>query len=152
MKVSTLVGYALAATFLGTAGPAFALSTTSPNTIELQHVTVSGSTGDSGGLAAVDVRFRNNGSVTANRIDFSVETPEGGTALVADLGAFAPGATVDHVLRIPALAGSQSPNETTIVRVSAVRYSDGSTWTAPAKQAAWEAPQPPAIPVGAYAL
>src|ERR1700719_1018685 len=83
MKVSTLVGYALAATFLGTAGPAFALSTTSPNTIELQHVTVSGSTGDSGGLAAVDVRFRNNGSVTANRIDFSVETPEGGTALVA---------------------------------------------------------------------
>jgi hypothetical protein len=153
MKTSPLVGLAMAASLLTIAAPAFAFSANSNNTIAIQHVVFTGSTPDVNGLTDFQVTFKNSGPVAVDRVEFAVATPEGYSTTLEDVGTFAAGATITHDLRVAYLGGTQAPNEAATVRVNKVEYVDGSVWSAPVKQqAAWEAPQPPALPVGAYAL
>jgi hypothetical protein len=153
MKPSPLVGLAMAASLLTTAAPAFAFSANANNTIAIGRIVFNGSSADVNGLADVHVTFKNNGPVAADRVEFALDTPEGYSTLLEDVGTFAAGATITHDLRVAYLGGTQAPNEAATVRVNKVEYVDGSVWNAPVKpQADRQAPQPPAVPVGAYAL
>lgn len=153
MKVSSLVGFAIAASLLTVSAPAFALGIASHNSIAVQRVVFSGSSADVNGFADFDVTFKNNGPVAVNRVVFALDTPEGYRSTIEDVGTFAAGATITHDLRVASIGGFQFPTDATTVRVNAVQYADGSLWSAPAQpQAPWQAPQPPAVPVGAYAL
>jgi hypothetical protein len=153
MKPSPLVGLAMAASLLTIGAPALAFGANSSNTIAIQHVVFNGSTTDVNGLADFRVSFKNNGPVAVDRVEFTLDTPEGYSAVLEDVGTFSPGVTITHDLRVAYLGGTQAPNEATTVRVNKVDYVDGSVWSAPATpQTDRQAPQPPAIPVGAYAL
>lgn len=153
MKPLPLVGLAMAASLLTIAAPAFAFSANSNNTIAIQHVVFNGSSADVNGLTDFQVTFKNSGPVAVDRVEFALDTPEGYSTVLEDVGTFAAGATITHDLRIAYLGGTQAPNGATKVRINKVEYVDGSVWNAPVRpQADRQAPQPPAIPVGAYAL
>lgn len=153
MKASTLVGFAIAASVLTVSAPAFAFSENSNNTIAVQRVVFNGSSPEVNGLADFQVTFKNSGPIAVNRVEFALDSPEGSSTLLEDVGTFAAGATITHDLRVAYLGGEQVPSGATKVRVNEVQYADGTVWLARVKpQAAWQAPQPPALPVGAYAL
>lgn len=97
-----------------------------PTSVELQSVSVTpDSLARSHEIGVVRIAFDNAGAVAAREVVFQV-TDESGTLVqqINDRGSFAPHATIVHTFDVPAVQSNDK------VQVAAVKYVDGSAWTA----------------------
>lgn len=143
--MKTLRTAAFAASIIGLAAPAAALTEQSVNPIAIQQVTSS----PEREFAPGDVRisYRNTADVAANEVTFRIGDAAGRTADVEDRGTFAPGVTIDHDFRILKLGDDAQAS------VVHVELADGSAWDAPAgSNVRRQASEIPSLPGVEYAL
>lgn len=114
---------AIAASIIGLAAPAAALTVQPTNPIAIQQVTSSPEREFAPGV--VRIAYRNTADVSAKEVTFQISDAAGRTADVEDVGSFTPGVTIDHDFRVLKLGdGAQA-------RVVHVELADNSAWDAP---------------------
>jgi hypothetical protein len=135
---------AIAASIVGLAVPAAALTVQSSNPIAIQQVTSSPEREFAPGV--VRITYRNTAGVAAREVTFRINDAAGRSADVEDVGTFAPGVTVSHEFQMLKLGdGAQA-------RVMHVELADDSAWNAPfgsnVRRQAAEAPANPGVEYG----
>lgn len=118
----------IGAAVLLAATPQLALAdapTATPVDVQAISVTPDSLTSEGSEFGVVRVIFVDASSVAAREVVFQVIGPSGAVRQqIEDKGDFEPGATISHTFEVP---GAQAGDE---VQVAAVKYADGSTWTA----------------------
>jgi len=162
--VKTILGGALAASLL-TLGLPMAASSQTADPVIINNVSTTKGHPVLGQPTIVSVSFENTSDVPATSVEFRLTDADGNQTDVNDSGTFSKGAEIQQEYRIDRFGNDASAS------IVGVEFADGSSWgTAPAaptprRQAsenstpADAAPaesqaaiQPPATPIGAYAL